>query len=250
MRVFVWVLSFLLLAACDDSSGPTGGDGGSGPACPHPASQPLSSPCCPEHGIDACGAQLFCAAFDGRTVPTCFAERSRLAGESCTEDRQCLTGSCNQAAGACRAGNLQGCTPEVGCAPSESFHGLAFACHEGRCRAVEYGNVGDVCLEDVDCLSRECVDATCTAPRCGIGTGGLGPCARYWPSEDCYECIGTDLFYCEADLSPCNPVESAYILCMEACKGDERCQVRECGDLWCGVAECLNRQCEWVASCF
>lgn len=100
MRVFVSVLCCLLFAACGDPD-PPGGDGGAGLGCPYPASQPLSGPCCPERGIDACGALLFCAALDGRTVPTCFPERSRKAWESCTEDRQCVKGSCNRAGGFC-----------------------------------------------------------------------------------------------------------------------------------------------------
>ena len=35
-------------------------------------SQTLSQPCCTGWGADACGALLFCAAFDGRTQTTCY----------------------------------------------------------------------------------------------------------------------------------------------------------------------------------
>src|SRR5690242_15443328 len=58
--------------------------GDSGRRCLSSASQGLSGPCCPELGIDACGANLFCAAFDGREQATCYPERSRMDGTECT----------------------------------------------------------------------------------------------------------------------------------------------------------------------
>jgi hypothetical protein len=65
----------------------------------YPSSQALSQPCCLAWGPDACGAALFCAAFDGRTQATCYAQRSRLEGEECTLDIQCAGGSCDLAQG-------------------------------------------------------------------------------------------------------------------------------------------------------
>ncbi len=59
-----------------------------------PATQNLSQPCCPAWGADACGAGLFCAAFDGRTQFTCYPEHSRADGETCTENIQCVTKVC------------------------------------------------------------------------------------------------------------------------------------------------------------
>ena len=67
----------------------------------HPASQAASGPCCTEWGADACGAGLFCAAFDGRTQTTCYAERSRADGQTCTENIQCEGNACN-ASGICK----------------------------------------------------------------------------------------------------------------------------------------------------
>lgn len=69
--------------------------------CAFPPSQGLSEPCCLSLGIDACGAQLFCEAFDGRIQPTCYAERSRQPGQSCSADLQCSTGSCSPTARLC-----------------------------------------------------------------------------------------------------------------------------------------------------
>lgn len=63
-------------------------------SCAHPPAQTVSMPCCLLHGRDACGALLFCAAFDGRTVPTCYPERSRLPEETCAEDVHCASGAC------------------------------------------------------------------------------------------------------------------------------------------------------------
>ena len=102
-RARPWTTTFvavatILCAACGTGSG-TGGsleggagdsgrsgfengvDGGGGldaQECSSttPAAQGLSQPCCLSWGADACGAGLFCGAFDGRTVTTCYPERS------------------------------------------------------------------------------------------------------------------------------------------------------------------------------
>ncbi len=70
-----------------------------GGTCALPRAQAPSQACCLEYGVDACGAGLFCGAFDGRTVPTCYVERSRADGASCTQDIQCVSNSCNLAKG-------------------------------------------------------------------------------------------------------------------------------------------------------
>jgi hypothetical protein len=76
-------------------------DASTGGSCTFPASQALSGPCCTERGADACGAGLFCAAFDGRTQPTCYPEHSRAEGQTCTEDIQCAGNTCD-AGGVCK----------------------------------------------------------------------------------------------------------------------------------------------------
>ena len=82
---------------------PTAGGGTTAGSCAakFPSSQSLSQPCCAERGADACGAGLFCAAFDGRTQTTCYAEGSRADGQTCTADIQCSGDSCN-ASGLCK----------------------------------------------------------------------------------------------------------------------------------------------------
>ena len=106
------------------SSGPTpsvssdGGtavvDGGASCKSLHAASQAPSQPCCLDWGSDACGAGLFCAAFDGRTQPTCYPDRSRLGGEDCTADTQCLGNACD-ATHVCKGVPGGKCDPAIGC---------------------------------------------------------------------------------------------------------------------------------------
>jgi hypothetical protein len=72
--------------------------------CKQPASQGLSQACCLQRGIDACGAMLFCAAFDGRATATCYSEYSRADGEECFENRHCKSKFCNLDTRKCSAG--------------------------------------------------------------------------------------------------------------------------------------------------
>lgn len=153
--------------------------------------------CCPSLGADACGAGLFCASFDGRTIATCFRERSRLTGESCGDDRQCEHGSCNLELGRCRAAEGEVCTRTLGCGPSdaggrqvcqtnghvedgvcqantgESWARCAWDddCLDGTCTHWSLrcgtGRPGDTCDDDDDCLGPPCLDHTCQAGRHG-----------------------------------------------------------------------------------
>ena len=59
-----------------------------------PPSQGPSEQCDPSHGIDACGAGLFCAAFDGRKVDTCYVLGSRLRDEECGDNSHCSSKNC------------------------------------------------------------------------------------------------------------------------------------------------------------
>lgn len=114
----------------DGSVSPGTFDGGprpdSGPRvdagpCMFPASQGLSQPCCIERGIDACGADLFCEAFDGRTQPTCYAEGSRRDGETCGADVHCAGGRCPASSHRCGPSSGDPCTPGVDtCAPDDA----------------------------------------------------------------------------------------------------------------------------------
>lgn len=181
---FPRVIACLLLAAAGvvwHGCGPdrrsvsdAGADGGwEDPAhCTVPAIQGASEPCCLAYGIDACGAGLFCAAFDGRTEPTCYVERSQMDGSECTEDRQCASGSCNGEARACRSIPTTSCEPTIGCAPLD---GATYVCVDGRCARTD-GGAGDPCASAGDCTTGYCVSSRCTS-------GSVGePCGR---PEDC-----------------------------------------------------------------
>ncbi len=103
-----------------DSSSTSTSDGGNGntasTGCKSiPAVRTMSESCCADYGVDACGAGLFCAAFDGRTIATCYPLHSRASLDTCTADNQCQSGSCNLTTGRCRGGAYDACTPATGC---------------------------------------------------------------------------------------------------------------------------------------
>ena len=106
--------------ACGDdtTAGSTSnGDSSAELTCPDiPRSRTLSQSCCTEHGIDACGAELFCAAFDGRAVATCYPLYSRRGLETCLADTQCVSEHCNLQTGLCRSDYAEGCKAATGCA--------------------------------------------------------------------------------------------------------------------------------------
>lgn len=77
--LFVYVIFVLACAEEEEKIGP---------------SQGLSEACDPELGIDACGAGLFCEAFDGREHHTCYALGTRLPGEECSDNAHCGNGRC------------------------------------------------------------------------------------------------------------------------------------------------------------
>ncbi len=172
----------LYAAACTTGSEPdqdfertqeTIDEGGDPSACAQPPSQGVSQPCCEARGVDACGAKLFCAAFDGRTVATCYLERSREDGEQCTQDRQCASQSCNTDLGACRALPGSNCTAMLGCAP---FEGRGYVCVGRQC-TVSTGKSNAACGTAQDCVSNICVDSRCATGTSGSNCNGPDDCA-------------------------------------------------------------------------
>jgi hypothetical protein len=123
--------------------------------CAYPVGQQASQPCCTKHGRDACGANLVCAVMDGRTQPTCYGERSRTVGQSCTVDEVCFSQACRS--GRCLGGETERCVRDNDCAI-------------GRCLnkgGVTFGCGGDdeprSCQDDDDCPGSSC---NTTAHRC------------------------------------------------------------------------------------
>lgn len=96
-----------------------------------PVSQPHAAPCCAEWGVDACGAGLFCAAFDGRAQTTCYEERSRRHRETCLADNNCLSDHCDARTGTCLLRPGAPCNLEDPCGRDQN--GTPHECQESRC---------------------------------------------------------------------------------------------------------------------
>lgn len=217
-------LACFVMVGCAGSSPTTGpfGDGGGeggagrgaassdgGPAVAQDcsglaSSQTVSEPCCLARGIDACGGNLFCAAFDGRKQPTCYLERSRLDMTECTEDRQCMSGSCNIEARKCRSTGGT-CTEAVGCATTG---GRTMVCVDEKCTQTD-GKTGSPCAVESDCTSGSCnaenrcvgnVGATCSESKSGQCGDGL--CCK---GTTCADCRGGEGAQCGLFLPTCLP---------------------------------------------
>jgi hypothetical protein len=158
----------LLLTLC--SLLPLPSCGGSGPICTYGNAREESQPCCPDLGMDACGAGLVCAALDRRQQHTCYREYSRRDLTECSEDRLCASSTCNPDSGLCQSAYGATCTPETGCAPDP--RGFAVQCGEVRTGHLVCHRVGlayeDPCSYNVECSSNDCScsrgERTCCNP--------------------------------------------------------------------------------------
>jgi hypothetical protein len=120
-------------------------------------SQTLSEPCCADYGPDACGAGLFCAAFDGRTELTCYAEGSRLDMTECTADIQCASGVCAPTASKCRSMPGAACNDAIGCAKVGNSQ---YVCVGGNCQFTA-AKLGDPCNAETSCQVGQCISGVC-----------------------------------------------------------------------------------------
>lgn len=125
--------------------------------CSIPPSQGPTQPCCPGWGPDACGAGFFCAAYDGRTVPSCYANGSRLDGQSCAADTECASTDCNLTTNACRTVGST-CEQAIGCATIAGRRRGCVRSTSGSysCMNVGTGAPGTVCRDDSDCTGGTC----------------------------------------------------------------------------------------------
>lgn len=173
------VLPALLLACDAESVDPsTTPDGGAPAGCKSLSKvQGPFEECCPDHGLDACGANLFCAALDGRTIPTCYANNSQTPGEECHADDHCSSAVCSLSANECVGSLGSVCSAAAGCRDSACFMGTCqvtagvplavcdsdddcestLSCIRGRCGVKE----DEACTADAMCASRMCVNETC-----------------------------------------------------------------------------------------
>jgi hypothetical protein len=225
-----------------------------------------SESCCLAFGADACGANLFCAAFDGRTVPTCYVEHTRVDGEQCANDDHCASSSCANS-GLCRASPGQPCARDVGCArfqgadyvcvrglqdldvclPADRELGGACAddsgCASGRCvrDGCSSGAEGDVCDVDGDCASSRCVGGMCSSGEAGSScvedgdcADGLacrdGQCALRQLGDACLDDID-----CAAAFGGCFAGACVAQASGELCDSNAECGFNACVDGVCGL---------------
>lgn len=193
-----------------DSNGPTGAAGsaasGSNASCRDiPASRGASESCCPDYGLDACGAGLVCAALDGRTIATCYLEKSRKALESCTVDALCASGDCNEMAGRCKSITGEACDAAVGCLPlnGTNQHPVCVAplisppkgadLSRRECGETPATGACSYCTSDADCNDN--AGYKCLGNRCLGGHGAsmiTEDCCAYGTAS----CGGSDFVYC------------------------------------------------------
>lgn len=216
-------LSFISAFTCDapqrDHNDRPDDDPGSECTGQIPVGQTLSEACCPGHGRDACGALLFCGAFDGRDEYTCYPERSRPDLTDCEEDFACVSGECSLESGLCRSSLGSICTAETGCATAPSGHPAVcdVAQEPFICALRGDGSAGSVCGVDEHCDSNSCVDARCVAA----------------PGETCFssaECPG------ESTCRSCDTCEDASPRCVSTCNALE-CTLNDPGEYPCYVSE-------------
>lgn len=252
MRRLLPVFFLSLLVACSSTGGDGDGSGGGGPEdCVEPIGQAMSQPCCLAHGVDACGANLFCAAFDGRTQPTCYPERSRTDNTECDADIHCVSNSCNPAERKCRAMEWSACTAAVGCAPGTA--GQRNACVDDgngpRCQEVGDGAYGDVCETDADCVDTVCEAGRCTFDlSCQLPGDGTGPCIEDPDGGSCQTCLTSALYSC---ISACPTEGNAFGACVNSSGcSDSTCLLEECGAEFCDFFVCAGENCDTAVDCF
>ena len=243
----------------DDGGGPAVDGGGSSGCTGLRKSQGLSQPCCPGFGVDACGAGLFCAAFDGRTQPTCYAEGSRKDLESCTADKQCQSGSCETKAGRCQSVPGGSCDPAIGCV---TVDGKRYGCDERsstkRCTPLGDGTFGSFCLAPEDCRT-----AWCDKNQCGCKSGEH-VCGERCVSNTAIATCGTSCTSCPTPTNgkpTCNgsfcgvQCESGYTACGSKCVSNLECPCNGCDDGnpctvdTCNAGSCSHTPSSSLASC-
>lgn len=243
-RVMLFAAAAALFVGCGSNGASSGsgagsastssGSAGGSASCEEmfPASQTASQPCCLDWGIDACGAELTCAALDGRTQPTCYPIYSRQDRQQCTADNQCISGACDM--GTCALSPGATCTPGgQACGPGPNGDTPFYcnpqdldcqqcypestdpACTQGdTSSSTSSSSTGGSCTPNVSCLDAimgcktPCDAATatlvnnffaCLSQYCA----GCTSCAAL-PDPACQSCFSQATNSCTSELVACN----------------------------------------------
>lgn len=253
----VAVLSLFACASDADAPAPTVDAGATLDAGPPsdcrlstPALQTMSEPCCAAWGRDACGALLYCAAIDGRTLPSCAPEGSQGPLERCSEDVACASGTCSSTTSLCLGELGDPCTVETGCAPArggarvgcdpratppacapvgdgfttsvciEDADCLSHKCEGGLCRRAVPGPYGEPCVDGADCTSGACVEARCTAAA-GESCSDASDCGPGRACGRCSTCASTGLVCVDACATlECDEPTPAHASCVRTTSWD------------------------------
>jgi hypothetical protein len=168
-------------SSADDDDDDDDDDTTSKEKCDYPAAQGPTEPCCPDLGIDACGAKLFCAALEGRKVAVCYAERSSKSGEDCKEDRECQSEKCIDKKCAFYEG-AECPGPTAKCVPASAATTKPVVCARSKreapytytCTLVGSSNIQcRACATAADCGGGAGVE--CTENTCLYSSGGNPP---------------------------------------------------------------------------
>jgi hypothetical protein len=124
-------------------------------------SRGLSESCCEDLGIDACGAGLFCAAFDGRTVATCYPDGIRQPGQECAADGHCISKSCHVDQHRCLGMPGTACEVGLGCSDVVMGGGIWSCAPSSLLCEANIGANDTPCDSAAECASQICTDGTC-----------------------------------------------------------------------------------------
>jgi len=185
---------------------------------------------CQEHG-------LVCHGF--LSYPVC--GPSRLHGESCDDSDDCVDDHY------CRGGNCwdgrlgDPCEENVwigkgwGCC-------CGYVCHSQLHECTEYGQEGDDCGDEDDCLSSICISGSCSEGTTGDPCWGYSDCAKDYVCNTYYstagfegQCmpLGADGDHCVEDYHCMSGYDCEDNVCDSGkCKPD--CSDAQCGDDGCG----------------